>query len=96
MVQRFPFEIPAEFAGKPWLKGRATVEIKVKVKDNANLGRVTMTAVVDGYNAPLTAGNFVDLVERRFYDGMDIQRGEYASEAGVELPDDNEEGNWRS
>lgn len=76
MVQRFPFEIPAEFAGKPWLKGRATVEIKVKVKDNANLGRVTMTAVVDGYNAPLTAGNFVDLVERRFYDGMDIQRAD--------------------
>ncbi|GAQ78527.1 hypothetical protein KFL_000140480 [Klebsormidium nitens] len=76
MVQRFPFEIPAEFAGKPWLKGRATVEIKLKVKDNANLSKVTMTAVVDGYNAPITAGNFVDLVERRFYDGMDIQRAD--------------------
>ncbi|KAF3437248.1 hypothetical protein FNV43_RR20001 [Rhamnella rubrinervis] len=32
--------------------------------------------VLDGYNAPVTAGNFVDLVKRRFYDGMEIQRAD--------------------
>ena len=35
-----------------------------------------MRIVVDGYNAPVTAGNFVDLVARGFYDGMDIQRAD--------------------
>ena len=29
-----------------------------------------MTIVVDGYNAPVTAGNFVDLVNRGFYNGL--------------------------
>ena len=32
--------------------------------------RGTMTIVLDGYNAPVTAGNFVDLVNRGFYNGM--------------------------
>ena len=35
-----------------------------------------LTAVVDGYNAPLTAGAFVDLVQRRFYDGLPFIRAE--------------------
>ena len=35
-----------------------------------------MRIVVDGYNAPVTAGNFVDLVARGFYDGMAIQRAD--------------------
>lgn len=35
-----------------------------------------MRIVVDGYNAPLTAGNFVDLVDQKFYDGMAVQRAD--------------------
>ena len=35
-----------------------------------------MRIIVDGYNAPVTAGNFVDLVQRGFYDGMAIQRAD--------------------
>ena len=35
-----------------------------------------MKLVVDGYNAPVTAGNFVDLVQKQFYDGMEIQRAD--------------------
>ena len=35
-----------------------------------------MRIVVDGYNAPVTAGNFVDLVQRGFYDNMAIQRAD--------------------
>jgi peptidylprolyl isomerase len=35
-----------------------------------------MTAVVDGYNAPLTAGAFIDLAQRGFYDGLPFNRAE--------------------
>nr|GMD56244.1 peptidyl-prolyl cis-trans isomerase CYP38, chloroplastic [Ipomoea batatas] len=75
MVDGFPYEVPEEYRNMPLLKGRATVEMKVKVKDNPNLDECTFRIVLDGYNAPVTAGNFVDLVERHFYDGMEIQRG---------------------
>ncbi|MGF1568139.1 MAG: peptidylprolyl isomerase [Nodosilinea sp.] len=68
MVTAFPFEVPEEYSGLPQLKGRATVEFKT------NKG--TLQAVVDGYSAPVTAGNFVDLVQRGFYDGMEFTRAE--------------------
>lgn len=74
----FPFELPEEYQNMPLLKGRATVDMKVKVKDNPNLEDCIFRIVLDGYNAPVTAGNFVDLVERHFYDAMEIQRGEVA------------------
>jgi peptidylprolyl isomerase len=62
MVKDFPFEVPAEYSNLPQLKGRATVEMTTS-KGN-------LTVVVDGYSAPVTAGNFVDLVERGFYNGL--------------------------
>ena len=68
MVKGFPYEVPAEYDYLPQLKGRATIEFKT------NEGPVTV--VVDGYSAPVTAGNFVDLVERGFYDGMTFDRAE--------------------
>ena len=68
LVGPFPFEIPAEFAGLPRLLGRATVQLTTTKGD--------LTAVVDGYNAPLTAGAFVDLVQRGFYDGLPFIRAE--------------------
>ena len=71
----FPYEVPEEYRTMPLLKGRAAVDMKVKVKDNPNLEECVFRIVLDGYNAPVTAGNFVDLVERHFYDGMEIQRG---------------------
>ena len=46
------------------------------MKDNSSLDTGIMTIILDGYNAPVTAGNFVDLVQRGFYDGMDIQRSD--------------------
>ncbi|KAF5190482.1 Peptidyl-prolyl cis-trans isomerase cyp38 protein [Thalictrum thalictroides] len=57
----------------PLLKGRATVDMKVKVKDNPNMDECVFQIVMDEYNATLTAGNFVDLVERHFYEGMENQ-----------------------
>ncbi|XP_042450480.1 peptidyl-prolyl cis-trans isomerase CYP38, chloroplastic-like [Zingiber officinale] len=37
MVDGFPSEIPEEYSNLPLLKGKATVDIKVKVKDNPNV-----------------------------------------------------------
>ena len=68
MVTGFPFEVPAEYSNLPQLKGRATVEIKT-AKGN-------VTLVADGYSAPVTAGNFVDLVQRGFYDSLEFIRSE--------------------
>lgn len=76
MVDGFPYEVPEEYQSMPLLKGRAVVEMKVKVKDNPNLEDCLFRIVLDGYNAPVTAGNFVDLVKRHFYDGMEIQRAD--------------------
>ncbi|KAJ0237316.1 Peptidyl-prolyl cis-trans isomerase CYP38 [Hirschfeldia incana] len=76
MVDGFPYEVPEEYRNMPLLKGRATVDMKVKIKDNPNVEDCVFRIVLDGYNAPVTAGNFVDLVERHFYDGMEIQRSD--------------------
>lgn len=84
MVQGFPFEVPEEYSHLPQLKGRATIEFET------NKG--SLTAVVDGYNAPVTAGNFVDLVQRGFYDDMPFIRAEdyYVLQTGD--PEGPEEG----
>ena len=78
MVNGFPFEVPKEYANLPQLKGRATVEMKIEFaeprEDNSTGGIVKIVA--DGYNSPLSAGDFIDLVRRGFYDGMDIQRAD--------------------
>eukprot|EP01023_Acetabularia_acetabulum_P035174 TRINITY_DN3314_c0_g1_i4.p1 TRINITY_DN3314_c0_g1~~TRINITY_DN3314_c0_g1_i4.p1 ORF type:complete len:414 (+),score=95.48 TRINITY_DN3314_c0_g1_i4:68-1309(+) len=77
MVKGFPFQVPAEYSSLPQLKGRATLEMKVKLAQGAdNITDAVMTIVADGYNAPVTAGNFVDLVNKKFYDGMEIQRAD--------------------
>jgi len=76
MINGFPYEVPAKFADRPLLKGRATVNMKVRINNNANTTGGTMVVVVDGYNAPVTAGNFVDLINQGFYDGMPIQRSD--------------------
>ena len=75
MVDGFPYEVPEEYNNMPLLKGRATVDMKVKIKDNPNVEDCVFRIVLDGYNAPVTSGNFLDLVERKFYDGMEVQRG---------------------
>ncbi|MFO7629873.1 MAG: peptidylprolyl isomerase [Prochlorococcaceae cyanobacterium] len=68
LVGPFPFAIPSDFDALPRLLGRATVQLSTNKGD--------LTAVVDGYNAPITAGAFVDLVQRGFYDGLPFSRAE--------------------
>ncbi|MFP5270746.1 peptidylprolyl isomerase [Coleofasciculus sp.] len=50
----------------PKLEGKATVVLTVKDSP--------ITIEVDGTNAPITAGNFVDLVDRGFYDDLVFHR----------------------
>ena len=84
MVKGYPFEVPEEYANLPQLKGRATVEFET-TKGN-------VTVVADGYSAPVTAGDFVDLVNKKFYDGLPFIRAEdfYVVQTGD--PEGPEEG----
>ncbi|MBD2452473.1 peptidylprolyl isomerase [Nostoc sp. FACHB-152] len=50
----------------PRLEGKATVVMTVNSKP--------ITIEVDGTNAPVTAGNFVDLVQKGVYDGLVFHR----------------------
>ncbi|MEO1392531.1 MAG: peptidylprolyl isomerase [Cyanobacteria bacterium J06634_5] len=84
MVDSYPFEVPAEYDNLPQLKGRATIEFKTS--------RGKVTVIADGYSAPVTAGNFVDLVNKKFYDGLPFIRAEdfYVLQTGD--PDGDAEG----
>ena len=50
----------------PRLEGNAVVEMTIKGSP--------VTIEIKGEDAPITAGNFVDLVERGFYDGLTFHR----------------------
>ncbi|MDJ0590499.1 MAG: peptidylprolyl isomerase [Pleurocapsa sp. MO_226.B13] len=76
MVVGYPFEVPEEYSNLPQLLGRATVAMETNKGD--------LKIVVDGYSAPVNGGNFVDLVQRGFYDGLEFNRAEdfYILQAG--------------
>ncbi|CAK0787337.1 hypothetical protein CVIRNUC_010556 [Coccomyxa viridis] len=78
MVKGFPYEVPKQYANLPQLKGRATVQMDIKLKEARSDGVSggVLKIVADGYNAPVTAGNFIDLVQRGFYNNMEIQRAD--------------------
>lgn len=84
MVRGMTFEVPEEYSNLPQLLGRATVALET------NKGKIT--AVLDGYNAPVTAGNFLDLVQRGFYDGLEFTRVEKQYVAQVGDPPGPEDG----
>ncbi|XP_042376091.1 peptidyl-prolyl cis-trans isomerase CYP38, chloroplastic-like isoform X2 [Zingiber officinale] len=50
MVDGFPFEIPEEYSNLPLLKGKAIVDIKVKVEDNPNVQDCVFRIILDGMN----------------------------------------------
>ena len=68
MVTGYPYEVPEEYSYLPQLLGRAKVEVETT--------QGNLVIVVDGYSAPVTGGNFVDLVKRKFYDGLPFTRAE--------------------
>jgi cyclophilin family peptidyl-prolyl cis-trans isomerase len=74
---------PEQYSSKlPWLKGRATIAMELKRPggkfdvQNTLYDKLDITMIVDGYTAPITAGNMVDLVSKGFYDGFEIQRAD--------------------
>lgn len=56
----------SQFSNLPRLEGDATVVLTINGSP--------VTIAVDGKNAPITAGNFVDLVQRGVYDGLIFHR----------------------
>jgi peptidyl-prolyl cis-trans isomerase B (cyclophilin B) len=61
-----PDTTSTQFPGLPRLNGKATVVMTVNGKKIA--------IELDGNNAPISAGNFVDLVQQKFYDGLTFHR----------------------
>jgi len=75
--------VPSDYDDLAQLKGRATVEFQLKKPDDApfdiegtNFKEANMKMIIDGYAAPVTGGNFVDLVDKGFYTNMKIQRSD--------------------
>ena len=68
LPDKYPYKIPSEFDNLPRLLGRASVNIAT-TKGN-------MYAIIDGYNAPLTSGAFIDLAQKGFYNGLPMNRAE--------------------
>jgi len=59
-------QLAAKYSYLPKLNGKATVVMTVNASP--------ITIEVDGINAPITAGNFVDLVQKGVYDGLAFHR----------------------
>lgn len=72
LVKEFPYRVPStgKFSFLPRLLGRAIVTLRIK-RGNSVLGDIKIVA--DGFSAPITAGNFVDLCMRNFYTGSPIK-----------------------
>lgn len=72
------------YSDLPQLEQRATVEMVIKKAtpdgkfdiNGVNFDEARMKMVIDGYTSPVTGGNFVELVNKGFYDNMPIQRSD--------------------
>lgn len=72
LVRQFPYDVPTEgiYSYLPRLLGRAKVTFEMRRRKRI-LGNLTIIA--DGFAAPITAGNFVDLSIRNFYTGLPVK-----------------------
>ncbi|XP_071730166.1 peptidyl-prolyl cis-trans isomerase CYP37, chloroplastic-like [Rutidosis leptorrhynchoides] len=88
------FLLPAQYTNYPKLAGRAVVELVIEKGDGSmftpQAGGVprkaaTIQVVLDGYSAPLTAGNVAKLVVDGAYDGMTLKCTDQAilSDSGI-------------
>ncbi|KAI3989936.1 hypothetical protein MKX01_003639 [Papaver californicum] len=75
------FLLPGQYLKYPRLAGRGTVEFTIEKGDGSTFSQVagaepknqaTIQVVIDGYSAPLTAGNFAKLVLDGAYDGVKL------------------------
>lgn len=81
------FLLPKQYLDYPRLTGRGVVEFAVEKGDGSTFfptaggepkSVATIQVVVDGYSAPLTAGNFVKLVLDGAYDGATLKSASQA------------------
>eukprot|EP00933_Yihiella_yeosuensis_P035960 TRINITY_DN2965_c0_g1_i2.p1 TRINITY_DN2965_c0_g1~~TRINITY_DN2965_c0_g1_i2.p1 ORF type:complete len:503 (-),score=103.46 TRINITY_DN2965_c0_g1_i2:480-1988(-) len=82
----FKPDVPKEYNDLPQLFGRATVEMIIKrgpdsgakqyAVDSILYDKVKLKVVLDGWSAPISAGNFIELVDRGFYNGLKIIRAD--------------------
>jgi len=94
--------VPPEYSDLAQLHGRATVTMKVKRGsgngatfdvEGQSYPEANMKMVIDGYGSPVTSGNFVDLVQRGFYNNMEIQRSDgFVVQTGKPSGSDGAEG----
>jgi peptidylprolyl isomerase len=75
--------VPSDYSDLPQLQGRAVVEMLVRKPDGApfdvegvNFKEAKMKMIIDGYASPVTSGNFIDLVQKGFYNKMAISRSD--------------------
>ncbi|KAL3849402.1 hypothetical protein ACJIZ3_011284 [Penstemon smallii] len=75
------FLLPAQYLNYPRLTGRAIVEFAIEKGDSSTFSpesggqprnNAIIQVVLDGYSAPLTAGNFAKLVVDGAYDGVKL------------------------
>jgi cyclophilin family peptidyl-prolyl cis-trans isomerase len=77
-----PYSIPKEYAALPRLTGRALVRLTLEHADGGGfvdkeaggmVPRGVVELTLDGYSAPITAGNFVQNVQQGLYNGTALQ-----------------------
>lgn len=89
-------QVPDEYKANPKLVGRAEVDFTFARPggdpfnvDGVNYKNLNMKMIIDGYNAPVTAGNFIDLVQKGYYNNKKIDR---ADGFVVQMGDNDPEG----
>ena len=92
----FKRQVPDEYKTIPKLVGRAEVAVTFSRPggdpfnvDGVNYKNLNMKMVVDGYNAPVTGGNFIDLIQKGYYNNKKIDR---ADGFVVQMGDNDPEG----
>lgn len=84
-TNKLNYEIPSEYSSLSTLQGRATVEMIIEKGKGRNfrlndgktlVPSITFLMEVDGYHAPITSGNFIDLINKKVYDNMKLQKVE--------------------
>ena len=77
LVETYPCDIPKEgkFSFLPRLLGRTRVTFAIKRPSKPGMDKLVgnITIIADGFAAPITAGNFIDLCSRGFYTGLPIK-----------------------
>jgi len=85
-VNDLPFLLPKRYQELPRMTGRAELKFTIKHDDESSFGNlngkplktVDLEITCDGFNAPITAGNFVDAVKRGEFDGSRLSLSETA------------------